>query len=129
MVRDEVIDELLPLVLMETNLRYGSFHTVKMTLFIRELALEQYFSKPTERELARLLALEAAKRDWIGIQADRMGYVDRNVPSLADIIGNKHKMLPKARNSKGFRHFPEKNCLSRLLSGFRSDHRVISNNV
>ena len=48
---------------------------------------------------------------------------------IVDIIGNKHKMLSKARSSKGLRHFSRKSCLSCLLSGFRSDHQVISNNV
>lgn len=81
-----IIDELLPLVLMETNLRYGNFHTVKMTLFLRRLALERYFSKTTERALARLLALEAARRDWVGISADRMGYADRNISNPAEMM-------------------------------------------
>jgi len=38
-------------------------------------------------------------------------------------------MLPKASSSKGFRRFFGKNCLTRLPYGFRSDPRVISNNV
>ena len=30
-----IIDDLLPLLLMESNLRYGSFHKVKMSLILR----------------------------------------------------------------------------------------------
>jgi hypothetical protein len=79
-----IIDELLPLMLMESNLRYGSFHTVKMNLFLRRLAIEGYFSKATQRALAGLIALETARRDWIGISAARIGYVERNISSLAE---------------------------------------------
>ena len=35
-----IIDELLPLALMESNLRFGNFHSVKMALFLRRLAVE-----------------------------------------------------------------------------------------
>ena len=66
-----IIDELLPLMLMETNLRYSNFHTVKMNLFLRKLALEGYFSKETEKELLRLIAFEMTERNWVGIYADR----------------------------------------------------------
>ena len=46
-----------------------------------------------------------------------------------DIIGNKHKIQPKARISKGLQHFTRKNYSTRLLSRIRTNHRVISNNV
>lgn len=76
-----IIDELLPLALMESNLRFGNFHCVKMTLFLRKLAVEGYFSKATERELARVIALELVEREWISIHADRTGYAKRDTPA------------------------------------------------
>ncbi|MBM3242961.1 hypothetical protein FJZ31_42420, partial [Candidatus Poribacteria bacterium] len=91
-----VIDELLPLALMESNLRFGSFHSVKMALFLRRLALEGYFSRATERELVRVIALELVEREWVSIKADRAGYTKRDTaPSIEKMIeelneGNVH---------------------------------------
>jgi hypothetical protein len=82
-----VIDELLPLALMESNLRFGNFHSVKMALFLRRLAVEGYFSKVTEREIARVIALELVEREWVSIHADRTGYTKRDKsPSLEEIV-------------------------------------------
>jgi len=66
-----IVDELLPFALMESNLRFGSFHSVKMALFLRRLAIEGYFSKDTERDIARVIALELVEREWVSINADR----------------------------------------------------------
>ena len=81
-----IIDELLPLLLMESNLRFGNFHAVKMALFLRKLAIEGWFSKSTEKELARVVALEAVEREWIGIQATRTGYAKRDISEPAEKI-------------------------------------------
>ena len=82
-----IIDELLPLALMESNLRFGNFHSVKMALFLRRLAVEGYFSKATEREIARVIALELVEREWVSIHADRTGYTKRDKsPSLEEIV-------------------------------------------
>ena len=82
-----IIDELIPMMLMESNLRYGNFHIVKMNLFLRKLALEGYFSKATEKKLVYLIANEMAKREWIVISAEKMGYTKRNTdPPIENLI-------------------------------------------
>jgi hypothetical protein len=78
------IDELLPLMLMESNLRFGNFHLAKMALFLRKLAIEGYFSKATEKELARVVALEVVERECVSINASRVGYAKRDISSLAE---------------------------------------------
>jgi hypothetical protein len=91
-----VIDELLPILLMESNLRYGSFHRVKMGLFLRSLAVEGYLSKATQWCLARLIALEAARCDWVDIRSDGIGSLKQNISSPAERMieeldkGNSH---------------------------------------
>jgi len=91
-----IIDELLPLLLMESNLRYGSFHRVKMGLFLRSLAVEGYLSKATQWRLARLIALEAARCDWLDIRSDGTGSSKQNISSPAERMieeldkGNSH---------------------------------------
>ena len=64
------IDEMLPCMLMETNLQFRNFHLVKMGLFLRKLAVERYFSATTEYELLRLLSSELVQRQWFRIQVD-----------------------------------------------------------
>ena len=89
-----IIDELLPLALMESNLRFGNFHSVKMALFLRRLAVEGYFSKATEREIARVIALELVEREWVSIHADRAGYTKRDTypsPDVFQILEQKPK--------------------------------------
>jgi hypothetical protein len=90
-----VIDELVPLMLMESNLRFGNFHSVKMGLFLRRLAVEGYFSRGTEWELARIVALELVRREWVSIRADGMGHRDDSRASMEQLIeelgrGNAH---------------------------------------
>jgi hypothetical protein len=91
-----IIDDLLPLLLMQSNLRYGSFHKVKMSLFLRSLAVEGSLSRVTQWELARLIALETARSDWIGVYADGIGYGKRDISSPAERMiealdrGNSH---------------------------------------
>lgn len=74
-----IIDDLLPLMLMESNVRYGNFHSVKMNLFFRRLALEGYFSKTTEIKLARLITREMVTRKWVSIHAERLGYFKQSI--------------------------------------------------
>ena len=81
-----VLDELTPFALMESNLQFGSFHSVKMTLFLRRLAMEGYFSKPTELALARLIARELVDREWVLVQGDRSGYVERDVDAPVEKV-------------------------------------------
>jgi hypothetical protein len=91
-----VIDELLPLLLMESNLRYGSFHKVKMSLFLRSLAIEGYLSKATQWNLMRLIVLEAARCDWVDIRSDGTVSSKQNISSPAERMieeldkGNSH---------------------------------------
>ena len=79
-----VIDELALLLLMECNLRYANFHQIKMSLFLRRLALRGYFSKPTERAVARLIALDLVRKSWVRIQAERSAPAPRDVSSLIE---------------------------------------------
>lgn len=69
-----IIDELLPLMLMQANLRFGNFHSAKMNLFLRRLAMEGFFSRKTEREIARVIALEMTEIDWVNIHAGSLGF-------------------------------------------------------
>lgn len=64
------IDEMLPCMLMETNLQYRNFHLAKMGLFLRKLAVERYFSAATEYELLRLLSSELVQRQWFRVQVE-----------------------------------------------------------
>lgn len=64
------IDEMLPCMLMETNLQFRNFHLVKMGLFLRKLAVERYFSATTEYELLRLLSSELVQRQWFRLQVE-----------------------------------------------------------
>jgi hypothetical protein len=57
-----------------------------MTLFLRKLAIEGYFSKATERELARVIALELVEREWVSVNADRAGYAKRDTFSSIEKI-------------------------------------------
>lgn len=68
-----IIDELTPLALMESNLKYGSFHRIKMALFLRRLAVRGLLSKETELEMARLVSLDLADREWVCMSGSRQG--------------------------------------------------------
>ena len=69
-----LIEDLLPLMLMECSLRYGSFHFVKMSLFLRELSQKKYFSRKAELEIARVVLLGLSERHFINIEAGNGGY-------------------------------------------------------
>ena len=69
-----LIDELLDLMLMECSLRYGSFHFVKMSLFLREFSQKNYFSRESELEIARVVLLGLSERHFIKLEADSSGY-------------------------------------------------------
>ena len=74
-----LIDEFLELMLMECSLRYGSFHFVKMSLFLRELSLKNYFSREAELKIAKVVLLGLAERHFIKIKADSSGYKEIEV--------------------------------------------------
>lgn len=81
-----IVDELMPFLVMEANLQYGSFHQVKMNLFLRRLAGAGYFSHPTQVKLARLILKEAMNSNWIEV---RGGFLQGGAPEQ-DTLG---KML------------------------------------
>ena len=70
----DFVYEMAPVMLNEANLTYGNFHFIKMSLFLRELALKNYFTKSTEKEIIKLLAMNMTERRFIKIHADRIGY-------------------------------------------------------
>lgn len=88
-----LIDELLPFLVMETNLRYGNFHQVKMNLFLRRLAGQGVISRKTQFILARLLIQEAINRDWVEVQGGflRGGReVENPLPKMLEALGAKN---------------------------------------
>ena len=92
-----LIEDLLPLMLMECSLRYGSFHFVKMSLFLREYSQNKYFSRKAELEIARVVVLGLSERHFINLKADSNGYQENEVnqktyDKLAEEInaGNTH---------------------------------------
>ncbi|TDO90095.1 hypothetical protein DFR79_11054 [Halanaerobium saccharolyticum] len=74
-----LIEDLLPLMLMECSLRYGSFHFVKMSLFLRELSQKNYFSRESELEIARVVLLGLSERHFINLEADGSGYKEGEI--------------------------------------------------
>ncbi|MFW6001413.1 MAG: hypothetical protein ACOCQE_03485 [Halanaerobium sp.] len=74
-----VIEDLLPLMLMECSLRYGSFHFVKMSLFLRELSQKNYFSRESELEIAEVVILGLSERHFINVEAASSGYKENKV--------------------------------------------------
>ncbi len=98
------IDDLLPYMVMESNLKYGNFHLVKMALFLRRLAIEGYFSKSTERKIVQLLVSEMIRRPWENISTGSMVRPEQNdnpiqVSDLVEEIGehNLHNAFYYAR--------------------------------
>ncbi|MFO7814602.1 MAG: hypothetical protein R6V14_02490 [Halanaerobiales bacterium] len=68
------VDEFASIMLMEANLSFGNFHFIKMALFLRELAIKNYFSKKTEQKLINLLSLNMTERHFVKVEASRIGY-------------------------------------------------------
>ena len=68
------IDSLVPELVMESNLRFGSFHLVKMSLFIRNLSKRGVFSSETEIELAKLVIQHLYHLEWISVSADSLSH-------------------------------------------------------
>ncbi len=90
-----IVDEVSPFALMESNLPYGSFHRIKMALFMRWLARKGLFSKDTEFAMARLISLDLADREWVGIAASDQGVLEKEGDYLEKMIdelnsGNSH---------------------------------------
>ena len=69
----------MPIMLMESNLTYGSFHFIKMVLFFKNLADQNLITKKTQRKLLKLLALNLSERHWTNIKAGHTGYKADNV--------------------------------------------------
>ena len=74
-----LIEDLLPLMLMECSLRYGSFHFVKMSLFLRELSQKNYFSRDSELKIAKVVVLGLSERHFIKLAADSGSYKEDEV--------------------------------------------------
>lgn len=74
-----LIEDLLPLMLMECSLRYGSFHFVKMSLFLRELSQKKYFSRDSELKITEVVIRGLAERHFINIEAGSGGYKEDQI--------------------------------------------------
>jgi hypothetical protein len=88
-----LIEDLLPLMLMECSLRYGSFHFVKMSLFLRELSQKKYFSRESELEISKVVIMGLSERHLIDVKADSRGYKEKEInqksyDKLAEEINN-----------------------------------------
>lgn len=64
-----LVDSLAPYLVMESNLRFGSFHLIKMSLFLRSLCREKILSPETEIALARVVILHLYYLEWIQVTA------------------------------------------------------------
>lgn len=83
-----LVDELLPLSLMQCNLRYGSFHAQKQQLFCRRLAVEGCLSPETQASVGRLLSHEMARTRFIPVETDFPRH-----PAAGEIDSAVHGML------------------------------------
>lgn len=90
------IDSLTPSLVWESNLRFGSFHLIKMSLFIRNLARRNLFTPETERALAKLILQHLYYLPWSRVSADPLPHtpdpIDKPVERMLSEIekGNAH---------------------------------------
>ena len=80
------IDEMLPLLLFQSNLKYGNFHQVKMTLQIRHLLRLGRLSPPTQREVMKLLLNECLRESRINVQAGEIALAERKDEPLTSML-------------------------------------------
>lgn len=81
---------------MESNLRFGSFHLIKMSLFLRNLSRRKVFSAGTEKALAKLVLQHLFYLEWVRISAESLPHapdpvenaIDEMLSEIAD--GNAH---------------------------------------
>ncbi len=64
------VDELIPALVMESNLQFGSFHLIKMSLFLRNLSRRRIFSFDTEKAVAGVILRHLYYLEWIQISAN-----------------------------------------------------------
>ncbi len=64
-----LIDQLLPMLAMESNLRFGSFHAIKMALYVRDVGRRGLFTRASEQAVAELLIREARHRLFAPFEA------------------------------------------------------------
>lgn len=62
------IDEFVPYLIGETNLKYNNFHMIKMSLFVKQLSMDKLLAKETEIKMLRLLACEMVRRHFFKIE-------------------------------------------------------------
>ena len=122
------VDELVPLLLMECNLKYSNFHLVKMSLFLRELTIKEYFTRKTEKQLIKLMAYNFSEKNLVNIEAKREGiYEEHDSSQIMDKLlkeinkGNSHNAFYYALGM--LKHQPEELChiLLKIGSRFISD--------
>lgn len=70
-----LIDSLSPMLVMESNLRFGNFHLIKMSLFLRNMGLRGLLSPETEVALAKVVVQHLYYLEWIQIAADPYSHV------------------------------------------------------
>ncbi|GEM_PF-589044 len=116
-----LLDELTPMLLMESNLRYGSFHIIKMSLFLREMTIKNYFNRTTEKKLLEKMALNFCERGFIPVGTEQTlkqkqsgaGSVKKLVDELAQ--GNVHNAFYYALSL--LENEPQKLCEFLLQAG------------
>jgi len=88
-----LIDELAPFLVMESNLRFGNFHQIKMNLFLRRLAITGLLNRETQIELSGLIVKEAMERDWVEIKGGFLrggGEQENPLPKMLEALGAKN---------------------------------------
>lgn len=59
-----LVDTLSPLLVMESNLTFGSFHLIKMSLFLRQMSHRGLLSRETEIALAKVIVQHLYYLEW-----------------------------------------------------------------
>lgn len=78
------VDDLVPALVMESNLNFGSFHLIKMSLFLRNLSNRGVFSAETEKALAKLILQHLFYLEWIRVSADSLPHALEPIEHLLE---------------------------------------------
>lgn len=80
------IDEMLPLLLFQSNLKYGNFHQVKMALQLRHLLRSGKLSRPTQRAVMKLLIEEGLRESRINVEAGEIALAEKKEDPLSSML-------------------------------------------
>ncbi len=121
------VDSLIPYLSMESNLRFGNFHGVKMALFLRNLSRTGNFTRETEQAVAQVVLKELFYRDWVRISAAPLSHspevIEDPVRDMLSEIrdGNTHNAFFYATMASSERRYDLFDALLRVGSMSLSD--------